>query len=122
MAIPLPKGRGVFDIDGINEQFKLIPGDTSKGLLRTQQLYQQDSDPDSGDYSFGDLTELYFTFPDGGAHWRKSVATFQEIHPVLKSVVIAALTPEPPLEIQWNWDASATAPGMPGIEGRVCDI
>jgi hypothetical protein len=108
MAIPLPLGK-TFDIIAIGEQYLLYPGDTTQGLLKTQQLYQNNKDPQSGNYNFGKLTELYFNLQGNDkAHWRQSAATFAEIHPVLKSVIIAALTHQPhPLEIQWNWETDA---------------
>jgi hypothetical protein len=107
MSIPLPNGGTVqFDINRVNDEYKLYPNDTSKGLLKTQQIFQQDAN-----YKFGDLTEGYEQFPDGGAHWRQSVRTFREIHPVLKSLIIDALTRQPPVEIQWNWDKDARPMG-----------
>jgi hypothetical protein len=104
-VLRLPLGKK-FDITAIEEQYTLCPGDTTQGLLKTQQLYQHHKDPHNGNYNFGKLTELYFNLHGSDkAHWRRSVATFAEIHPLLKSIVIAALTHEPnPLEIQWNWD------------------
>jgi hypothetical protein len=107
MAIILPSGTKLsFDVPDVNDQYKLYPGDDTKGLLVTRKLYQKIADPKTGDYNFGDLTELYNNhFADGGAHWRKSVKTFQEVHPQLKSVIIAALTHQPdPLGIHWDWN------------------
>jgi hypothetical protein len=111
MGISLPLGK-TFDISAIGEQYTLYPSDTTQGLLKTQQLYQHNKDP-HGNYNFGKLTELYFNLQGSDkAHWRQSVATFAEIHPVLKSVIIAALTHQPnPLEIQWNWDKDARPMG-----------
>ncbi len=104
MSIPLPLQNGgtvQFDINRINDEYTLYPNDASKGLLKTQRIFQQDAN-----YKFGDLTEGYEQFPDGGTHWRHSVRTFREIHPVLKSLITDALTRRPPVEIQWNWDAN----------------
>jgi len=108
MALVLTGGKA-FNLTEIQDQYTLYSGDTSRGLLRTQELYQQIKDPSSGDYDFGELTERYFNLHGGQKrHWRQSIATFVDIHPVLKSVIMAALTHEPnPLEIQLNWDANA---------------
>ena len=110
MAIPLPDGKA-FDVNSINEQYARLAGD--RGLTKTLRHYQQAKNPGTGDYNFGKITELYFDLqgPDK-AHWRQSVATFAEIHPLLKSVIVTALTHRPdPLEIQWNWDAYARPMG-----------
>jgi hypothetical protein len=115
MAIPLPKGGTLqFNIAKVNDEYKLYPNDPTKGLLKTQQIFQQ-----AASYNFGDLTEGYEHFPDGGAHWRKSVKAFKEIHPVLKPLIIDALTRQPnPVEIQWNWDKDARPMG-PGVSKGV---
>jgi hypothetical protein len=122
MAIPLPLGK-TFDIAAIAEQYVLYPGDTTQGLLKTRELYQQNKDPQSGDYNFGKLTELYFDLHgQHKTHWHHSVATFKEIHPVLKSVIIPALTHQPnPLEIQWNWEESARPLG-PNVKKGVSTV
>jgi hypothetical protein len=89
----------------LNEQYKLYPKDNSKGLLRTQQLYQENKDFFSDDYNFGYLTELYFNLQDGERdHWRNGVAGLPEIQAPIKSTIIAALTHQPdPIEIKWQW-------------------
>jgi hypothetical protein len=87
----------------INEQYKLYPNDYSKGLLKTQQLYEDNKN--GNDYVFGYLTELYFNLRGGKRiHWRNGVVNSRELQDPIKSVVIAALTRRPdPIEIEWSW-------------------
>jgi hypothetical protein len=119
MGIILSAGT-TFGIDAIGEQYVLYPGDTSRGLLRTRHLYEQNKDPLSGDYNFGMLTELYFNLQGNDkTHWRHSAASFRDIHHVLKLVIKDALTHRPdPLEIQWGWNKDAR-PAGPNIEKGV---
>jgi hypothetical protein len=93
----------------LNKQYKLHPNDNSQGLLRTQQLYEENKDLLTDDYDFGYLTELYFNLQGNDRdHWRKSVADFQEVQAPIKSVIIAALIHRPtPLEIEWSWGGRA---------------
>lgn len=119
MALRLPSGYA-FDINSINEQYARLAGEN--GLTKSLHKYQQARHPGSIDYDFGKLTELYFGLQGQQlAHWQQSVATFAEIHPLLKSVIITALTNQPPLEIQWNWDRDARPMG-PGVSKGVSII
>jgi len=122
MGKPLPNGMEL-NITAIGEQYVLYEDDVTQGLLKTQRLYQEHKDPHSGDYDFGNLTALYFDLQGYDlAHWQRSVRSFAEIHPILKSIIITALTHRPyPVEIQWNWDEDARPMG-PDVEKGVSMI
>jgi hypothetical protein len=81
--------------------------------LHTIDLYLQNK-TSSGDYTFGDLTLKYNEdkWPDRGAHWKHSIAKFQEVHDALKPVIIHALTNE--MEIHWSWEDDARADAKKG--------
>jgi hypothetical protein len=100
----------------LNTQYKLHPNDDSQGLLRTQQLYEENKVLFGTDYDFGYLTELYFNLQAGERdHWRQNVADLQEIQAPIKSAVIAALTHEPPSEIEWHWGGKPPIPIKKGV-------
>jgi len=100
----------------LNKQYKLHKNDYSKGLLRTQQLYEENKALFSTDYDFGYLTELYFKLQGNAKDdWWNGVAKFPEIEAPIKSAVIAALNREPPSEIEWSWGGKPPIPINKGV-------
>ena len=116
MAMRLATG-ATFDITKVNDQYHHATGD--HGLRKTLIHYQEAKNPTTGDYNFGKITELYYDLQGAEkAHWRRSIATFADLHPLLKSVITTALNNRPDaLEIQWNFDKDARPAGANITQG-----